>query len=346
MPHGGDIYRNHVELDYSVNLNPAPPPSEVFAALRDGMGQAQAYPDLRQERVRGAVAAAEGVTEESVAAGNGASEMILAAVRAVSPGRALLAEPCFSGYRYALNSLGGCEILEYRLREEDDFELTADFLPHIMPGIDLLFLTDPWNPTGKNIPGELLREILETAARTKTAVLLDLSFFRLSEKGRTPLQAAALTKTYENLILVSSFTKLLGLPGIRMGYAVAAPEMARRIRRQLPEWNLSTVSACGMAACAGMLREGVLLWDPEETKAEREYLTGELEKLGCRVCRSDTLFLLFHSSADWYGRLLEKGILIRDCSGFPGLSKGYYRIAVKDHTSNRKLIQAMREVNV
>ncbi|MDO5702146.1 MAG: aminotransferase class I/II-fold pyridoxal phosphate-dependent enzyme, partial [Lachnospiraceae bacterium] len=180
MSHGGDIYRNSVHTDLSVNLNPYGTPDLMLDAAAEGIRLAAAYPDSEQEEVRSAIAAADGVAAECVFAGNGASELILASVRAVAPKTALLIEPCFSGYRHALKSLRGCEIREMYLREEEDFRLGDGVIGCMDEGVDMVFITDPWNPTGQPVGGELLLKILAEAQRRHIYVLLDQSFYLMS----------------------------------------------------------------------------------------------------------------------------------------------------------------------
>ena len=362
MTHGGDIYRNKVHLDYSVNLNPEPVPESVICALSRGIREAGAYPDPDEERVRGAVARADGVDAANVFAGNGASEILLAIVRAFSPASALLIEPCYSGYRYALDSLGSCRIREACLREEDGFAVTEEILPAIDGGADILFLTDPWNPTGRNIAPRLLEEILERAEQNAAAVVLDQSFYMLSdapaaqsEPGLESIGVSAehrtgkdslrsLIKTYKNLIVVRSYTKLFSLPGIRMGYVVSSADNVKKIRRQLPEWNLSSTAGCAMEACAEILSGGARkICDYTMIARERAYLSAELTKMGCKVYGSDTIYILFRSDQPVYDKLLDRGILIRDCSNYRGLGRGYYRIAVRSPKENKTLIKNMRE---
>ncbi|MBQ6385307.1 MAG: aminotransferase class I/II-fold pyridoxal phosphate-dependent enzyme [Lachnospiraceae bacterium] len=357
MRHGGDIYRNRVELDFSVNLNPKPVPASVLSALQEGMRQAGAYPDPEQERVREALALADGAERECVFAGNGASELLMASVRAFHPRAALLFEPCYSGYRYALSSLPDCEIREAYLAEDSGFAPTEDLLftkaGEDWPEGGMLFLTDPWNPSGINLDDALLCRILELAAFRGITVILDQSFYTLSEKcgrsrGEKPGfsdRAGELTGRFGNLVILRSYTKLFSLPGIRMGYVISCGENIRRIRRQLPEWNLSSAAACAMEACAELTRRsGYEVFDAAEIREEREYLTRELTDLGFRVYGSDTVFLLFRAEPDLGSRLLSRGILIRDCAAWPGLGRGYYRIAVKSRGENRLLIENIRKI--
>ena len=77
---------------------------------------------------------------------------------------------------------------------------------------------------------------------------------------------------------------------------------------------------------------------------ERKYLTKELSGIVKKVFSSDANYLLFYDGRDWYGSLLREKILIRDCSDYEGLGKGYYRIAVRRHRDNKMLVSKMKEI--
>ena len=118
--------------------------------------------------------------------------------------------------------------------------------------------------------------------------------------------------------------------------------MIKRIRRQLPEWNISCIAeaaGCACTECGDFLKESA-----EYIKKERIFLTEELSRLGIRVFDSDVNFILLYDERQLYDELLKNGILIRDASNFRGLMKGYYRIAVRSRDENEKLIFALRKI--
>ena len=151
MIHGGDIYGNKIEYDFSVNINPNGCPPSVLEAVQSSLNNISHYPDPEQRLSRMSIAELEGVTPQNVFCGNGASELIMAVVRAVNPSKALIVSPGFYGYRHALNSVKALEVKEYFLKAEYNFELKEDILEFITNETDILFLTNPNNPTGKNI---------------------------------------------------------------------------------------------------------------------------------------------------------------------------------------------------
>ena len=347
MSHGGDIYRNKVNIDFSVNMNPAGIPAGLTDAIAGAMPHIGEYPDPLQEQVREALARLEGVGRECVIAGNGVSGILMAVVRAIAPKRALLFEPCFSGYEHALRSVD-CTVSRVVLNEEEGFSLTVGKAAEAPAAdADVIILCDPMSPSGRSIDDEVISLLLEKAEKAGAAVILDESFYLLSDKaaGEDKDRIRRLIQCCRSLYILRSFTKLFALPGIRAGYVLSCARNIPDIIKQLPEWPLSTFAQAAILAGCGILEST----DYAETSrslitAEREYLMRELANLGLTVYGSDTSFLLFYSPVSLYGVLLDRGILLRDCADYPGLYDGMYRIAVKNHAENEKLIRTLREV--
>ncbi len=345
MIHGGDIYRNKVNLDFSVSLNPLGPQAAVLDAARESLSIAVNYPDPRQEEIRDTIAASVGLPAEYAYGGSGASELMLAMVRAVEPKRALLYEPGFSGYEHVLKA-AGCEAVRHPLKSEDGFTLSFDDIQALDDGVDIVFVCDPANPTGATIDDEVFLRILESARDKGIYVCLDESFFFLSDKAsKGNLRSRSdLVKNFDNLIILRSLTKVLAVPGIRMGYVLSAPANIGRIIDQLPEWNLSVTGESAMKAGLSLICDtDFISRSAAVIDEERAYLEHVLKDLGYEVFDSTTCFILFKGPEDLYDKLLQKGILIRDCTDYVGLSKGYYRVAVKEHSDNEELVKALRE---
>ena len=344
MSHGGDIYRNKVNIDFSVNLNPYDISQKIMDAVRECGDKICHYPDLKQERLRKALSEAEGVLYDNVYAGNGASELLLAIVRAIDPKKALVINPCFSLYRDYLNTLKDCKIKDLYLSKEDDFRLTKDILNDLTDDTDIMFLTDPWNPVGFNIENDLLEKILSKAKDHNIKVVLDQSFLLMSDKA-DDFDTSYFLNRFNDLIIVRSYTKCFSCPGIRMGYVLASKQSIESIKRQLPVWNMPVISSCVMERCAMLSRDESFRDSTLKLiKKERDLLISELKKINLQVFESDTAFIMFYSDKDLYDPMLKKGILIRDLSDMFDGKKGYYRVAVKDHESNEMLKEALKEV--
>lgn len=331
--HGGDIYNNSVDIDFSVNLNP-------YARSRS---EDRAYPDIEQKRLREALAASENVGSQNVFAGCGASQLLMAAALAIRPQTALLIEPCFSGYAHVLEACPGCSIRRVFLKEEDGFALTGDVLESLTDDVDLLFLADPGNPSGRNIDEKLLIRILDSAKDHGISVILDDSFHTLSD-GYAPAGRAGLIERYPELFVIRSFTKSFALPGIRMGYVISMAENIEKIRKHLPEWNLPAPAQESMLECIKESRDGRFYEESlKMIRKERQILSEKMSELGFKVFDSNTVFLLIKGREGIYEELLKDGILIRKCDDFCGLDAHFYRVAVRTHEDNEKLINALEK---
>jgi histidinol-phosphate aminotransferase len=344
MLHGGEVYDKEIELDFSVSLNPCGCPDEVKDALSGAICDIDKYPDFDQRKFREAVAKAEKLSPENIIGGNGASELLAAVVNMIRPSKALLPVPSFYGYVHALSMTRECETVTYQLREDKGFELDETFVDEITCAIDLVILGNPNNPTGKCIKKDVLEAVLKKCKETGTALIVDECFLRLSEHG---ISVREYLDSYDKLYIVDAYTKLFSIPGVRVGFCLSQPENIKRLRQFLPEWNMSVFAQAAGIACAKILaddKKSFLDSTAELISAEREYLSSELEKFGIKVFDSDTNFLLVridNDHFDLYHLLLNNHILIRDCSTFDGLTDGFYRIAVKDHESNKKLLQLL-----
>lgn len=337
--HGGDVYRNEVRLDFSVNLNLALMPAEVTDAMQAGISEIHQYPDYTQQKLREKISALEGIHTENIVCGNGASELIMAAVHAVLPRKALITAPCYAGYAVALGA-ADAEAEEYFLKEESGFALDEGILERITEDTDMVFIADPNNPNGRCIEPGLKKAIAAKCEECGAVLVIDECFYPLTEAG------TAGHSVTDKALHLRAFTKTFAIPGVRIGYMFSAdPEMLGKIRKHLPEWNVSRIAERTGEAAADVIRTTDYLEKSVGLiKQEREFLHGQLEGLGIRVYKSDTNYLLFRSRPDLYDRLLEKGILIRRCANFSGLDETYFRIAVRRHDENEELINTLREV--
>lgn len=334
--HGGDVYRNRVDIDFSVNVNPLGIPEAVCAALHGAVETCGQYPDREAGELRRAVSDYFSVPKGNLLFGNGASELFMALAHGIRPGKTVVPVPSFYGYEYAAQAVGS-KILFYELKQENSFCVTGDLYSVLTEDVDLLFLANPNNPTGRCMDREMVFDILRHCREKGIYVVLDESFITFCGIQRSMLSAA---EEFDNLILIRSFTKSFSIPGVRLGCLVCYnPLLLKRVAMQLPEWNLSCFAQA--AGCACVKQAAFLEKTMTYTKRERYFLTEGLRKVGLRVFSSDANFILFYSEEPLYERLLKKGILIRDCSSFRGLGRGFYRVAVKNREENEILLKEL-----
>lgn len=337
--HGGDIYHNDVKIDFSVNVNPLGIPKPVKTALYEAVGHCNCYPDIRAEELRQAVSHMLAVPKQSLIFGNGASELFLAVVHAVRPKKTVIPVPSFFGYEYAAEA-GKSELIFYETKEENGFCMTEDFHAVLTDDVDLLFLANPNNPTGKLIDRESLKKLFGICREKGIYVVLDECFIEFCSREFSMLTEV---KAFDNLILVRAFTKIFSIPGVRLGYLICSNrKLARSIQSQLPEWNLSCFAQAAGRACVG--QNDFIKKTAGYIQKERQFLQAGLRKTGFQVFPSRANFILFFSEKPLYEPLLERGILIRDCRNFKGLRQGFYRVAVKTRKENETLLREVYEI--
>ena len=336
--HGGDIYRNHIELDFSVNLNPLGIPKAVKKALIQAVEVCNCYPDPKAEKLKKAVAEMLIIPEEYLLFGNGASELFMAVVHGIQPKKIVIPIPSFYGYEYAAEAIKG-KTIYYLTKKEEGFRVTEEIYQALTEEVDLLFLANPNNPTGNRISVKELQRILYYCKEKGINVVLDECFIEFCGEEFSMLSEI---EQFENLILIRAFTKIFSIPGVRLGYLICSnSRLCYKIQRQLPEWNLSCFAQAAGLACTkqtDFVRETI-----SYVEKEREFLERGLKQMGFLVFPSQANFLFFYSEVPLYKKLLQKGILIRDCRNFKGLSEGFDRIAVKNREENKRLLEAIRE---
>lgn len=340
MIHGGDIYRNADCVDFSANINPLGTPDAVKKAMQDSLEQVHHYPDIYYEKLKEKLADFHGVQTGQLICGNGAADVIFRFALAAKPKQAIVLAPCFAEYEQALG-LVGAKVWHYHLNPET-FYLDEGFLDTLTEGIDVVFLCNPNNPTGKTISHVLLLQIADRCRQCEIQLFVDECFldFLPDEEKRSLVKRAS---KEPHIFILRSFTKMYAVPGIRLGYGICADNrLLASMEKAGPPWHVSVpAEAAGVAA----LEQQVFV---EKTRRyvqkERTFLSEQLARLHITFWESSANYILLYDTRYLKETLLEQGILIRDCSNYVGLSKGYYRVAVKDRESNEKLIAALENV--
>ena len=342
--HGGDWAAYEREygatpLDFSANVSPLGVPAGVRDAIIAATGEIDRYPDPECRILRHAIAVHEGVTAGQVLCGNGASDLIYHAIFAAKPRRALVPSPTFGEYEAAL-AAAGCEIV--RIPLDVAFRLDERFLKEIDETLDIIILCQPNNPSGVTVDQVLLGHIVERCADSGCRVIVDECFADFLDTPET-YTCKALLDAFPNLLILKAFTKLYAMAGARLGYALCADAaFLDAMNRVGPTWAASHLAqTAGLAA----LRETDYVERVRElVRIERPWLYEQLTTLGLRVVPGEANFLLFRSVTPLDAPLRERGILIRGCGDFAGLDETWYRVAVRTHEENQRLIAALWEV--
>lgn len=350
--HGGDIYSAKEKtseeiLDFSANINPLGLPESVKEAITNSLALCVNYPDPLCRELTEAISMAEGVEKENILCGNGAADLIFRLIWAKKPKKAILPAPTFAEYELALKNVD-CKIEHYPLNKEKGFEIGEDFLDFIDKDVDIIFLCNPNNPTGSLIPRGILKKILKKCKERKVLLVVDECFIDFLPVPSACTMTGELSQCKELLIL-KAFTKNYAMPGIRLGYCLCSDsQLLGKMAENGQPWSVSLLAqVAGVAA----LKEDCYLEKMRTLiNEESQYFQRELVKLQIKFYppAANYIFLYFsgitdsHSNEAFKNALLQKGILIRDCSNYQGLFYGYYRVAIKDRRANEKLIAAFQ----
>lgn len=339
--HGGDVYRYPHVLDFSANINPLGTPESVIRAAQESMTRVAHYPDAHQEKLKLALSAYEKVPGEWLICGNGAAELIFVLVQAVRPKKALIPAPTFAEYEQALRGVD-CEVSYELLKEETGFRLGEEILNRLTEDLDIIFLCNPNNPTGLLTDESLLEKIADVCEQRDILLVIDECFLDFVER-QEQLTLKRKLKDGRKLFILKAFTKKYAMAGLRLGYGISADaELLDAMAQRLQPWNVSIpAQEAGVAA----LGENAYVEKAKKiVKQEKGYLIRELRKLGYQVYDSCANYIFFKGESDLHKKLLQEQVMIRDCSNYPGLTGGYYRIAVRLHQENERLLEAIRKV--
>ncbi|MBQ9278918.1 MAG: aminotransferase class I/II-fold pyridoxal phosphate-dependent enzyme [Lachnospiraceae bacterium] len=344
MAHGGDIYTNDIKMDFSVNVNPHGVPEGLRDIFSDIYSDFVLYPDYESTELRRKLAEYYNLDINKVLCGNGASEIFMAIAHAIRPKKVLNISPSFAGYVWAFEAID-TELIYYITDEKDGFLVKEDLLDIVEKrnDIDMIIFANPSNPVGNYIDNDLIDNLLIKCREKEIVVIIDECFMELSVVSHN--KKTDMIMNFDNLFIVRAFTKTFAIPALRLGYVLGSNDnLMMKIRRQLPEWNVSLPAQKAGSMILSMDLIDYLEESVKIIKEELSFLSSEFRNLGIKTYQSFTNFILIKTDIPLYDKLLDKGILIRDCSDFIGLKKGYYRIAVKSHKENIILIDTIKEI--
>ena len=291
------------------------------------------YPDFHADELRHDLGRLHGHPFEGVLVGNGSNELLSVALTALVAlgGEVLGAEPSFGLYRSFVLKAGGVPRF---LPPRPDLKIPAEELEAEVerdPRRPLLLCT-PNNPTGDALPVELVERLLE---RLEAPLLLDNAYGEFCQYDYRPLLAR-----YPHLVLFRTFSKAWSLAGMRLGYLLADPRLVTELIKVKLPYNLGHAS---------VIAGRVALEAEEEARrrvrllvARRPQWEAMLREEGFEVFPSEANFLLVRTSnaKEVQARLEERGIRVRDVSGYPGLA-GCLRVSIGTGASLRAVRAAL-----
>jgi threonine-phosphate decarboxylase len=213
-----------------------------------------------------------------------------------------------------------------------------------IPKNGVIFVCNPNNPTGALVSKKSIMQIAKQAKTKNTMVFVDECFMELTQ---TPQQSVVdQIQKFDNLFVLRSLTKSFGLAGLRVGYGVGSKNLVSVLDKIKIPWNVSGLAQ--EAAVTALLDRDFLAKTRKLIKTESAFLKNHLSEFDGFSCfETATNFILIKTKTNskrLQKKLLQKKILVRDCSTFRGLTQNYVRIAVKTHKDNLRLIKELRRL--
>lgn len=313
-----------VPVQLNVNENAYPIPDVVVESMRSAVDGHFAglnrYPDREFEELRAHfVTYLNGVNDragapvdlspEMIWAANGSNEVLSHIVQAFGgPGRTVLGfTPSYSMHPLITTGTGA----EWRTSERnEDFTLDADAVAEEVARVDpdIVFLCTPNNPTGTSIGLDVIEAAYDNCSGI---VIVDEAYAEFSRPAKP--SAMTLLDGRPRLVVSRTMSKAFACAGLRLGYAIAAPELIDVLRLVRLPYHLSEITQ--VLACTALEHADVLLDNVDRLIDSRDLISAHLSEVGFTVYPSDSNFVLFgniSSPQDLWQELLDRGILIRD----------------------------------
>jgi threonine-phosphate decarboxylase len=326
-------------LDFSANINPLGYPPGAAAAAAGAWREMTHYPDRQCQDLKEALAEYHQLTPEEILVGNGSTELIYLVVRALRPRRVLIATPAFSEYEAACR-MYRTDLQFHPTSEEDSFTLgrASD-----LGGADLVFLANPASPSGALLAPEELLPLVTAMAAAGSFIVLDEAFIDFVEEASFQPHL----RSFPRLIILRSFTKFFGIPGLRLGYLMAEPGLTAAFAQAQEPWSVNTVAQAVGLAC--LEDRDFMARSREVVTRERDFLLEEMAGIpGLKVFPGKVNYLLGKltypgwTAARLRQDVLERRILIRNASNFRGLDERFFRVAVRLRGENEQLLTALK----
>ena len=321
--HGGNVYSVALQngwdwrevADFSASINPLGPSPAVRPAILAALDRIVHYPEADAGRLRQTISRHWHIDPASLMLGNGATDLLHFFARALAPSQVTLVAPVFSEFHRAFPGA-----------------VLVAFEAGGWPEEGLVVVTRPANPTGR------LPELEDYLASTTNPVLIDESFIEFTGQ---PSLVGRVTGTRPNLFVLRSLTKFQAIPGLRAGALAGPPAVLHEWSRLREPWQVNVLAEAAVEASLG---------DPEHARRTVEFVASERAWLGSELAairglapQPGTANYLLVAVDRPVPRLERHRVLVRDCSGWPGVPFPYaMRVAVRTRVENVRLIRALR----
>lgn len=331
--------------DFSSNINPLGPSKRALKNLKENLNLLSTYPDVDYVDLKKAISSYASCDVKNIVLGLGSTEILKDAIHYFAPKTSMILSPCYSEYERELRKISSY-IIQYNLEEKNDFKVNLDELIKIIneKNVEFLIFANPNNPTGTILKkSEIERILKETEAR----VLVDETYIEFTDMET--FSSSSLTKSYDKLIVVRGTSKFFALPGIRLGYGLTSNHgLLKFFKDKEVLWQINSVAEiCGKVMFSD---EAYIKEVHDFVRTRRVGLYKKHAKIkNLRAFESYGNFVLVKilrgpDARELRGRLMKKGLVVRNCDTFKNLDKSFFRFCILDDDANERLIENLREI--
>ena len=325
--------RGLLRLDFNENtIGPSPKVVEAVRSMTDE--ELAAYPEYSKFKKR--LAKYLDINDSNLLLTNATDEAINVVMQTyVEKGdEVIIPSPSFAMFKF-YSQAADAKITEVLYTKTLNFP-TKKVFSKINKKTKIIILCNPNNPTGTSIERSDIEKIAEKAKNS--IILIDEAYNQFSKQNSIPL-----TQKYDNIIVIQTFSKALGIGGLRLGYIVSNKENIKNIAKVLSPYSVN--SAALRAGTEALKDKDYIEWYTKEVSIAKKYIFNEFKKLKIKTYPTTANFFLakFKNPKVMAKKLREKGILVRDLSDYP-LLKGCIRITIGTKQQMQELIKAIKEV--
>jgi histidinol-phosphate aminotransferase len=330
-------------IKLASNESPLPPHPAVIEAVTRAAAGAHRYPDPEARALRRAIADHHETDPARVAVSNGSCEILLAAALALcEPGDEILfAWPSFSIYPYLAPLCGAREI---RVELTDDYVHDLDAMrEEVTAATQLLIVCNPNNPTGTHIPADRVAEFVESVP-DRTTIIVDEAYIEF-QTNDDPDTTIDLLAGHPNVVLLRTFSKVHGLAGMRVGYALCSPQFRAAVNAVRQPFS---VNGLAQAAATEAIRHQDEVADRvEKNVIERIHVEDALHEMGFATAESQANFAWIDLGDLDEGEVVESlaraGVAVRP--GAPLGGPGHLRVTYGTRAENERFLAALRDLS-
>ncbi|HET8673612.1 MAG TPA: histidinol-phosphate transaminase [Thermoleophilaceae bacterium] len=324
------------------NETPWGPPAPVLEAVEAALRDLNRYPDPNASKLRHRIADRYGVPVSGIAVGNGSCDILLAAAEAMlEPGAEIVyAWPSFSMYPH-LAAMTGARAITVPLGDDRRHDLDA-MAREITAATRIVLVCNPNNPTATALPIEAIDEFVGRVPR-HVAVILDEAYIEFSTL-QDPDESLPLLRRHPNLVILRTFSKVYGLCGLRVGYALCAEDFRIGVDRVRQPFTVNMLAQA--AAAEAILHQDEVARRVERTAIERLFVEDELHERGLETTESQTNFSWVsigeRDEAEVMSGLSERGVIVR--AGTALGEEGRLRVTYGTRHENERFLAALDEL--